>query len=50
MLENRTCRAYANSEVTGRGSGCLMWYGDLIDTTKAKFHNGQPMYIRVPAS
>ncbi|KAK9209410.1 hypothetical protein WN944_001776 [Citrus x changshan-huyou] len=49
-LKNCTCRAYANSEVTGRGSGCLMWYGDLIDTTKAKFHNGQPMYIRVPAS
>ncbi|KAK9209414.1 hypothetical protein WN944_001780 [Citrus x changshan-huyou] len=49
-LKNCTCRAYANSKVTGGGSGCLMSFGDLIDITKAKFHNGQPIYIRVPAS
>ncbi|KAK0597050.1 hypothetical protein LWI29_021283 [Acer saccharum] len=29
-FKNSSCRAYANSDVSG-GSGCLMWFGDLID-------------------
>ncbi|GAY55300.1 hypothetical protein CUMW_163410 [Citrus unshiu] len=50
-LKNCTCRAYANSKVTGEGSGCLMWFGDLIDIRKADDrNNGQSIYIRVPAS
>ncbi|KAL9444261.1 hypothetical protein AB3S75_017444 [Citrus x aurantiifolia] len=50
-LKNCTCRAYANSKVTGGGSGCLMWFGDLVDIRKAIGHNnGQSVYIRVPSS
>ncbi|XP_024953131.1 G-type lectin S-receptor-like serine/threonine-protein kinase At4g27290 isoform X2 [Citrus sinensis] len=50
-LKNCTCRAYANSKVTGGGSGCLMWFGDLIDIRKITgYNNGQPIYVRVPDS
>ncbi|KAK9209431.1 hypothetical protein WN944_001797 [Citrus x changshan-huyou] len=50
-LKNCTCRAYANSKITGGGSGCLMWFGDLIDIRKTDTHNtGVSIYIRVPAS
>lgn len=30
-LENCSCKAYANSDVRGGGSGCLMRFGDLWD-------------------
>ncbi|KAK9209453.1 hypothetical protein WN944_001819 [Citrus x changshan-huyou] len=36
-LKNCTCRAYANSNVT-EGSGCLMWFGDLLDANPTKKH------------
>ncbi|KAH9651066.1 Receptor-like serine/threonine-protein kinase SD1-8 [Citrus sinensis] len=50
-LKNCSCRAYANSKVTDGGSGCLMWFGDLIDLKKTDNHtNGVSIYIRVPAS
>ncbi|GAY69191.1 hypothetical protein CUMW_270080 [Citrus unshiu] len=50
-LKNCTCRAYANSKVTGGDSGCLMWFGDLIDVRKITgYNNGQPIYIRVTDS
>ncbi|GAY52957.1 hypothetical protein CUMW_145960 [Citrus unshiu] len=50
-LKNCTCRAYANSKVTGGGSGWLMWFGDLIDIRKITgYNNGQPIYVRVPDS
>ncbi|KAK9209044.1 hypothetical protein WN944_001407 [Citrus x changshan-huyou] len=48
-LKNCTCRAYANSNLT-EGSGCLMWFGDLIDISKTLGNfTGQSVYIRVPA-
>ncbi|KAL9444245.1 hypothetical protein AB3S75_017430 [Citrus x aurantiifolia] len=50
-FKNCSCRAYANSKVTDGGSGCLMWFGDLIDLKKTDNHtNGVSIYIRVPAS
>ncbi|KAL7243988.1 hypothetical protein ACSBR1_016249 [Camellia fascicularis] len=29
--ETCSCTVYANSDTTGGASGCLLWYGDLID-------------------
>ncbi|KAK2975342.1 LOW QUALITY PROTEIN: hypothetical protein RJ640_009696 [Escallonia rubra] len=30
-LNNCSCTAYANLAIRDRGSGCLLWFGDLID-------------------
>ncbi|ESR65336.1 hypothetical protein CICLE_v10010333mg, partial [Citrus x clementina] len=30
-LDNSSCMAYTNSDIRGEGSGCAMWFGDLID-------------------
>ena len=30
-LNNCSCMAYTNSYIRGQGSGCVMWFGDLID-------------------
>ncbi|TXG67202.1 hypothetical protein EZV62_008477 [Acer yangbiense] len=50
-LKNCSCKAYANSIVSGGGRGCLMWSGDLIDIRKhVDESNGQDLYIRVRAS
>ncbi|KAI9185918.1 hypothetical protein LWI28_011979 [Acer negundo] len=50
-LKNCSCRAYANSNVSKGGIGCLMWFGDLIDIRKLlKDVEGQDIYVRVPAS
>lgn len=49
-LKNCSCIAYANSNISEGGSGCLMWLGDLIDTREF-FQEGseQDIYIRLPA-
>ncbi|RDX65312.1 G-type lectin S-receptor-like serine/threonine-protein kinase, partial [Mucuna pruriens] len=48
-LNNCSCMAYANSDIRGAGSGCVMWFGDLIDLKQ--FQTGkQDLYIRMPAS
>ncbi|XP_030551014.1 G-type lectin S-receptor-like serine/threonine-protein kinase At4g27290 [Rhodamnia argentea] len=50
-LKNCSCTAYANSDIRGGGSGCLMWYGDLIDMRASEEQNyGQTLYVRVSAS
>ncbi|KAI9186644.1 hypothetical protein LWI28_019410 [Acer negundo] len=50
-LKNCSCKAYANSIVSGGGRGCLMWSGDLIDIRKHVAEgSGQDLYIRVRAS
>ncbi|RVW81565.1 Receptor-like serine/threonine-protein kinase SD1-8 [Vitis vinifera] len=49
-LKNCSCVAYANSNIKGGSSGCLTWYGDLIDIrgfTDGK--SGQDLYTRCPA-
>ncbi|GAY32452.1 hypothetical protein CUMW_002460 [Citrus unshiu] len=50
--KNCSCRAYANSQVVGGGSGCLMWFGDLIDIRECseRYLWGQDIFIRVPTS
>ncbi|KAJ4726087.1 Receptor protein kinase [Melia azedarach] len=49
-LKNCSCRAYAPSNVTGGGSGCVTWYGNLIDIRKRQSNTGLSIYIRVSAS
>ncbi|CAL5393193.1 unnamed protein product [Camellia sinensis] len=50
-LKNCSCIAYANSNISGGGSGCLMWFGDLIDIRESFQDNSeQDIYIRLPAS
>ncbi|XVF77721.1 hypothetical protein PTKIN_Ptkin14bG0069900 [Pterospermum kingtungense] len=47
-LHNCSCMAYASLFVTN-GSGCAMWYGDLIDIKQYQ-SAGQDLYIKVSAS
>ncbi|OMP04567.1 hypothetical protein COLO4_09513 [Corchorus olitorius] len=47
-LENCSCMAYTNANISGRGSGCVMWVDDLIDIRQIA--SGQELYVRVSAS
>ncbi|XP_068322203.1 G-type lectin S-receptor-like serine/threonine-protein kinase At4g27290 [Pyrus communis] len=47
--KNCSCTAYTNLDFRDGGSGCLMWYGDLIDI-RYFAENGQDIYIRMAAS
>ncbi|CAL5405732.1 unnamed protein product [Camellia sinensis] len=48
-LHNCTCMAYAALNISsGEGSGCLLWFGDLIDIKEEE--NGQDLYIRMASS
>ncbi|GFP89944.1 g-type lectin s-receptor-like serine/threonine-protein kinase at4g27290 [Phtheirospermum japonicum] len=50
-LRNCNCTAYANPYVDNGGRGCLLWFGDLIDTREhPPAHGKQNIYIRLPAS
>ncbi|KAK4255700.1 hypothetical protein QN277_008665 [Acacia crassicarpa] len=44
--ENCSCNAYANSDIRDGGSGCVMWFGDLIDIRQVPFDD-QHLYIRL---
>lgn len=48
-LENCSCTAYAYVNSTEKGSGCLFWFGGLIDIRDQE-QSGLGFYIRVPAS
>ncbi|KAF3450144.1 hypothetical protein FNV43_RR06224 [Rhamnella rubrinervis] len=48
-LRNCSCMAYTNSDIRGEGSGCVLWFGDLVDI-RGFPENGQDLYIRMPAS
>ncbi|KAI3809975.1 hypothetical protein L1987_19580 [Smallanthus sonchifolius] len=43
---NCSCIAYTNSNISGTGSGCVLWFGDLIDF-KTFAENGDTLYIRM---
>ncbi|GMN65511.1 hypothetical protein TIFTF001_038865 [Ficus carica] len=50
-LKNCSCTAYANSDIRRGGSGCMMWFGDLIDVREFKVQGSeQPLYVRLSAS
>ncbi|XP_062014520.1 G-type lectin S-receptor-like serine/threonine-protein kinase At4g27290 [Rosa rugosa] len=46
---NCSCTAYSNLYISEGGTGCLMWFGDLIDMRNLT-ENGQDIYIRMAAS
>ncbi|RVW37246.1 G-type lectin S-receptor-like serine/threonine-protein kinase [Vitis vinifera] len=48
-LRNCSCTAYGNSDIRGGGSGCLLWFGDLIDIRDFT-QNGQEFYVRMAAA
>lgn len=48
-LNNCSCMAYTNSDIRGKGSGCALWFGDLIDI-RLFAAGGQDLYVRMPAS
>ncbi|XP_024027463.1 G-type lectin S-receptor-like serine/threonine-protein kinase At4g27290 [Morus notabilis] len=48
-LSNCSCMAYANSDIRDGGSGCIMWFGDLMDIRKVA-SSKQALYVRMPAS
>ncbi|XP_059661598.1 G-type lectin S-receptor-like serine/threonine-protein kinase At4g27290 isoform X2 [Cornus florida] len=48
-LKNCTCMAYANIDVTAGGSGCFLWFDDLIDIREVP-EVGQDIYIRMASS
>ncbi|GMN67171.1 hypothetical protein TIFTF001_036234 [Ficus carica] len=48
-LSDCSCTAYTNSDIRGKGSGCAIWYGDLIDLRQSPI-GGQDLFIRMPRS
>ncbi|KAF7822797.1 G-type lectin S-receptor-like serine/threonine-protein kinase [Senna tora] len=48
-LGNCTCTAYANSDIRGGGSGCMLWFGDLMDIREISGDN-RDLYIRMKTS
>ncbi|KAK9289570.1 hypothetical protein L1049_007726 [Liquidambar formosana] len=48
---NKDSTAYHNSEISGDGSGCFIWFGDLIDIQDFIVEDSeQDIYIRMPIS
>ncbi|XVF78678.1 hypothetical protein PTKIN_Ptkin14bG0154900 [Pterospermum kingtungense] len=47
-LQNCSCMAYTNTDIRGHGSGCAIWFGDLLDIKQ--FQGGQDLYIRMSSS
>jgi len=48
-LSDCSCMAYTNSDIRNGGSGCVLWFGDLIDMKQIET-GGQDLYIRMNAS
>jgi hypothetical protein len=50
-LKNCSCTTYASFDVRGGGSGCLLWFGSLIDISEySNSESGQDLYIRMATS
>lgn len=47
-LSNCSCTAYAGADIRGGGSGCIQWFGDLMDT--GFVDGGQELYVRLAKS
>ncbi|KAJ0982947.1 hypothetical protein J5N97_011202 [Dioscorea zingiberensis] len=47
-LMNCSCTAYANADVRGGGSGCILWFSDLAGL--GLLESGQDLYVRLAAS
>ena len=48
-LRNCSCTAYTSLDIRDGGSGCLLWFWDLIDIREFN-ENGQELYVRMAAS
>ncbi|CAN1780028.1 G-type lectin S-receptor-like serine/threonine-protein kinase At4g27290 [Linum perenne] len=48
-IRNCSCTAYANLDIRNGGSGCLIWFTDLLDI-RVLYDNRQDLYIRMAAS
>ncbi|XP_076922814.1 G-type lectin S-receptor-like serine/threonine-protein kinase At4g27290 [Bidens hawaiensis] len=44
-----SCTAYTHTNISGNGTGCLIWLGDLLDI-RTFAEDGDTLYIRMPAS
>lgn len=48
---NCSCTAYASSNISGGGSGCVIWSGELMDMRQyLEGEGGQDLFVRVAAS
>ncbi|XP_059640902.1 G-type lectin S-receptor-like serine/threonine-protein kinase At1g11410 isoform X2 [Cornus florida] len=47
-LKNCSCSGYMSANISGGGSGCVTWHGELMDT-RVFSNGGQDIYIRVDA-
>ncbi|KAI3912730.1 hypothetical protein MKW92_039042 [Papaver armeniacum] len=48
---NCSCTAYANSDIREGGSGCILWYGDLLDVRNFSFVPlNQHLFLRLASS
>lgn len=43
--KNCSCTAYSNVDIRQGGTGCMLWFGDLIDMRNYP-DNGLPLYVR----
>ncbi|AES70324.2 S-locus lectin kinase family protein [Medicago truncatula] len=48
-LKNCNCTAYANLDIRDGGSGCLLWFDNILDMRKHR-DQGQDIYIRLASS
>ncbi|GLT57836.1 hypothetical protein SLA2020_307810 [Shorea laevis] len=48
-FQNCSCMAYTSLDIRGRGSGCAIWFGDLVDIRQFQ-SGGQDLFIRMSAS
>ncbi|CAN4102809.1 unnamed protein product [Withania somnifera] len=47
--KNCSCMAFSNTDIRNGGSGCLLWFKDLLDMRKG-ISGGQDIYIRMASS
>ncbi|KAK9152091.1 hypothetical protein Syun_010400 [Stephania yunnanensis] len=49
-LRNGSCVAYANSDISEGGKGCIMWFGDLMDIRVLEDDGVQQLYVKLASS
>ncbi|KAI9079180.1 hypothetical protein K1719_038906 [Acacia pycnantha] len=48
--DNCSCTAYTMSDIRNGGSGCVMWFDDLLDLNQMSSDAGQDLYIRLAST
>nr|P17840.2 RecName: Full=S-locus-specific glycoprotein S13; Short=SLSG-13; Flags: Precursor [Brassica oleracea]CAA38995.1 S-locus glycoprotein [Brassica oleracea] len=48
-LSDCNCTAFANADIRNRGTGCVIWTGELEDI-RTYFADGQDLYVRLAAA